>query len=81
MNKFVKAIQSLDHDKIEELLLKDPKWLQWSEKDGKNGLHYVCSVKTADAQKIKASDCMALTNLFIVQHRHHLTGMFNCGSR
>ncbi|GIQ64935.1 hypothetical protein PACILC2_35030 [Paenibacillus cisolokensis] len=38
------------------MLRKDAKWTQWSEKDGKNALHYLCGLDiSTDPQKVEAS--------------------------
>ncbi|WP_308638398.1 ankyrin repeat domain-containing protein [Paenibacillus silvisoli] len=56
MNKFIRAIKSLDAAVMKELLHKEPKWLAWSEEDGKNGLHYLCGQDiSGDPQKEEAS--------------------------
>ncbi|RAP75748.1 ankyrin repeat domain-containing protein [Paenibacillus montanisoli] len=56
MNKFIRAVKALDAAGIKELLQKEAKWLQWSEEDGKNALHYVCGLATSsDPQKVEAS--------------------------
>ncbi|MBP3967388.1 ankyrin repeat domain-containing protein [Paenibacillus lignilyticus] len=48
MNKYIRAVKALDVAVIKELLQKEPKWLQWSEEDGKNALHYVCGLDISD---------------------------------
>src|SRR5262245_47464412 len=47
MNKFVSAIKDLDLQRVRQMLRQDPKWLTGSEPDGKNALHYLCSVPIA----------------------------------
>ncbi len=48
MNKFIQAVKDLDYDAVRTLAAKDPKWLQWAEKDGKNALHYLGGVTVGD---------------------------------
>ena len=56
MNKFIKAIKDLNLDLIEELLQIEPKWLSWSEDDGKNALHYLCGLSVSkNSQKVETS--------------------------
>ena len=47
MNKFITAITNLDFLSVSALLEKDSKWVRWSEKDGKNALHFLCAVPVA----------------------------------
>ena len=47
MNKFITAVTNLDLLGVKELLEKDPRLVQWSEKNGKNALHYLCAVDVA----------------------------------
>lgn len=56
MNKFITAVTNLDVDSVKAFFQKDPKWISWSEKDGKNALHYLCGVNVSnDPQKIEGS--------------------------
>ncbi|AZN41208.1 ankyrin repeat domain-containing protein [Paenibacillus albus] len=56
MNKYVRALKALDVAVIQELLQKEPKWLQWSEEEGKNALHYVSGLDISDdSRKVDAS--------------------------
>ncbi|ALS29440.1 ankyrin repeat-containing protein [Paenibacillus sp. 32O-W] len=56
VNNFIRAVKALDIAAITELLRKDAKWTQWSEKDGKNALHYLCGLDiSTDPQKVEAS--------------------------
>ncbi|HEX5152722.1 MAG TPA: ankyrin repeat domain-containing protein [Parafilimonas sp.] len=56
MNKFIKAIISLDLDSTKGLLQQKPEWIDWQENNGKNALHYLCGVGTSDdAQKAETS--------------------------
>lgn len=56
MNKYIRAVKTLDVKVIEELLQKESKWLQWSEEDGKNALHYICGLDISDdPRKVDAS--------------------------
>jgi len=48
MNQFIEAIQSLDYDLVKQKIQENPKWIEWSEKTGKNALHYLCGVGVAD---------------------------------
>ncbi|MES1159435.1 MAG: ankyrin repeat domain-containing protein [Bacteroidota bacterium] len=55
MNKFVKAVTSLDLHQVKELLQKEPGWLDWSEDSGKNALHYLCGLPLSkDSSNAKA---------------------------
>jgi hypothetical protein len=52
VNPFIRAIKELQINTVKELLQKDAKWTQWSEKDGKHALHYLCGLNlSADRQK------------------------------
>jgi len=56
MNKFIKAIKSLDLTAIKALLQQQPEWIEWHEDDGKNALHYLCGVNVSgDSQKGETS--------------------------
>ena len=55
MNKFIQAIKDLDLEAVEEFVQKDPKWLAWSEPDGKNALHFLCGVRPCDVGDADAS--------------------------
>ena len=56
MNKFIKAIKSLDLFSTKELLQQQPEWSQWHEDNGKNALHYLCGISVSgDSQKAEAS--------------------------
>lgn len=55
MNKFLQAITDLDIAAVREFV-KEPKWLAWSEPDGKNALHYLCGLRlSGDAGRSKAA--------------------------
>jgi ankyrin repeat protein len=64
MNKFIKAIKTLDIDVIKGLIQKDPAWLTWSEDDGKNALHYLCGVSVLN-QPGKAAAGLQILKLFL----------------
>ena len=56
MNKFIQAVKDLNLTSIKELLQKDSKWINWSEDDGKNALHYLCALDISkDQQKAETS--------------------------
>ena len=56
MNKFIRAIKNTDLSVIENIIKKEPKWIQWSENNGKNALHYLCGLDLSkDPTKIKSS--------------------------
>jgi hypothetical protein len=56
VNKFIRAIKELQLITVNELLQKDDKWTQWSEKDGKNALHYLCGLNlSGDPHKMETS--------------------------
>src|SRR6516164_896137 len=44
MNKFISAVTSFDLKGLKLMMVKKPDWLTWTEKDGKNALHYLCGV-------------------------------------
>jgi ankyrin repeat protein len=44
MNRFVRALKSLDLTAVRALLERDLRWVHWAEASGKTGLHYVCGV-------------------------------------
>lgn len=48
MNKFIQAVNDLDVESVTAIVAKDPKWLQWAEKDGKNALHFLGGVAVGD---------------------------------
>jgi len=48
MNKYVEAIKDLDRETVEDMLEKEPKWLDWAEPTGKNALHYLCGLCVGD---------------------------------
>jgi hypothetical protein len=64
MNKFVKALKSLDYNAVKQLISDDPKWLQWAEKDGKNALHLISAVEVSKSPK-KADSTLKLTKLLV----------------
>jgi hypothetical protein len=45
MNKFEKAIKELDYDVLKDFVKSEPKWLSWTDKNGRNALHLVSDVK------------------------------------
>ena len=51
MNKFIQAIKDLNLASIKELLQKDSKWINWSEDNGKNALHYLCALDISKKQQ------------------------------
>jgi len=64
MNKFIQAIKSLDLPLLERIIQTEPKWINWSEEDGKNGLHYLCSVPIASYPE-KTSISLDILKLFL----------------
>ena len=44
MNRFIKAVISLDASAVSELV-EEPRWASWKEPTGKNALHYLCGVQ------------------------------------
>jgi len=64
MNKFIQAIKDLDVQLVEQIIAKEPKWLQWSEKDGKNALHYLGGVEIAK-HPAEADDSLAILKLLL----------------
>ena len=56
MNKFIKAIKSLDLASTKALLQQQPEWNKWHEDNGKNALHYLCGVSVSgDPEKAETS--------------------------
>lgn len=47
MNKFIKAIKSVDLGSIKELLQQQPEWIESHEDNGKNALHCLCGVSVS----------------------------------
>lgn len=43
-NEFTRALRKLDVDHVKGLIEKESKWLNWSEEDGKSGIHFLCSI-------------------------------------
>jgi hypothetical protein len=86
MNKLVTAIKNLDLDAIKGLFKKDPKWISWAEKDGKNALHYLCGLPIAD-NEYKAEQSLQILKFLlkngmdinsihrIPEHGGHFPGM------
>lgn len=64
MNKFIQAIKSLDLPLLERIILNEPKWITWTEEDGKNGLHYLGGVTIASHPE-KADISIDILKLFI----------------
>jgi ankyrin repeat protein len=44
MNKFIQAIQNVEYGSVKQFLTTDPKWIRWSEKNGKNALHFIAGI-------------------------------------
>ncbi len=64
MNKFIEAVKNSDLTSIKELLHKNPDWINWSEDNGKNALHYLCGLPVAkDPQK--AEICFQILKLLL----------------
>src|ERR1041385_696945 len=56
MNQFITAIKNLNLAAVKAILETDPKWVYWSEKGGKNALHFLCAVPVSGSpSKSKAS--------------------------
>jgi len=64
MNKFIQAIKSLDLPLLERIILNEPKWITWTEEDGKNGLHYLGGVMIASHPE-KADISLNILKLFL----------------
>lgn len=64
MNKFIQAIKSLNLPLLEQIAQTEPKWIKWTEEDGKNGLHYLCSVPIASNPE-KAETSLNILKLFL----------------
>lgn len=59
MNKFIQAIKDLNTGAVEAILQKEPKWINWTESDGKNALHYLCGVDISKSPD-KAADSLQI---------------------
>jgi hypothetical protein len=64
VNKFIQAIQSLNYDNVKQLISENPKWLQWSEKSGKNALHFLGSIDVSKDSG-KAESCIKIIQLLL----------------
>ena len=64
MNKFVLAIKDLNLISIKELLKKEPKWIEWSEDNGKNSLHYLCGLNIS-SDPLKANTGFQICKLLL----------------
>lgn len=64
MNNFIQAIKDLDPTLVKEMVRKDPKWLNWSEPDGKNALHYLCGINTAE-DAAKSAAALSILKFFL----------------
>lgn len=64
MNKFIRAIKSLDLLLLEQIIRTEPKWINRVEDDGKNGLHYLCAVPIASYPE-KADVSLDILRLFL----------------
>ncbi|WP_274654391.1 hypothetical protein [Paenibacillus humicola] len=53
MNGFIRAVKNAELAVVKEMLQKDAKWIGWSEKDGKNALHYLCGLERTSIKQIK----------------------------
>jgi ankyrin repeat protein len=54
MNRFIKAVISLDASAVSEFI-EEPRWASWKEPGGKNALHYVCGVQPMDEVQAETS--------------------------
>ena len=54
MNRFITAVTSFDLRAVEDFL-KQPKWVDWSEADGKNALHYLGGISPKNVRESEAS--------------------------
>jgi len=52
MNNYIKAIKSLDLAAIKAMIQKDPAWIKWSERDGKNAIHYLLSLRPGENKEM-----------------------------
>src|ERR1700753_3643173 len=66
MNKFIQAIKDVDLKLVEQIIAKEPKWLQWSENDGKNALHFLCGVEI-EKKPEKAEESLSLLKLLLAK--------------
>ena len=64
MNRFITAIKNLDLTSVRQQLSENPQWINWTDKTGKNPLHYLCAVPVDDDRK-KASDSVAIAKLLL----------------
>jgi hypothetical protein len=66
MNKFIKAIRDMDLPLLRQIISDEPKWANWAEDSGKNGLHYLCSISMADYPE-KADASLDILKLLLGQ--------------
>ncbi|MBO7746860.1 ankyrin repeat domain-containing protein [Paenibacillus sp. MWE-103] len=64
MNRFIRAVRNADLDAVRGLLREEPKWLAWSEEDGKNALHHLCGLD-ASGDPRKAANGLPLLKLLL----------------
>ena len=82
MNKFIQAIKDLNLASVKVLLQKDSKWINWSEDNGKNALHYLCALDISKNQQ-KAETSLQILKLLLksgmdINSIHNIPG--NCDS-
>ncbi|MFC4811932.1 ankyrin repeat domain-containing protein [Paenibacillus sp. GCM10023250] len=64
MNRFIRAVRNVDLDAVRGLLREEPKWLDWSEEDGKNALHHLCGLDMSGDPR-KAANGLPLLKLLL----------------
>ncbi|MGF7072441.1 ankyrin repeat domain-containing protein [Mucilaginibacter sp. 3215] len=72
MIKFIQHIKDFNIEAVKAMIRKDPRWLAWTEDDGKNALHYLCAVEIVKKPD-KAEDSLTILELL-------LTGGMNINS-
>jgi ankyrin repeat protein len=56
MNRFIQAVTALDLPRVKEMLATEPKWRTWSQPDGKNALHFLCSRPLGEKWNVPARE-------------------------
>jgi len=56
MNRFTKAVTSLNFEQTKQLLGSQPKWRTWFRPDGKNALHFLCGTPVVSKWNVPADE-------------------------
>jgi hypothetical protein len=60
MNKFIEAVKRMDLETVKNSLKQDPGWVNWTEKNGKNAIHFLCQVNLHGNKKLEDSSLLIL---------------------